>query len=92
VELLVLLAEGFSEFLAYVCGGELLVGAEDGTAALSGVESALAPDGGLTVGARSTDVLADLGDLVPVAHGEGVVRGCWWGVLRVVDMSWLLVE
>jgi hypothetical protein len=76
VELLVLLAEGFSEFLAYVCG----------------VESALAPDGGLTVGARSTDVLADLGDLVPVAHGEGVVRGCWWGVLRVVDMSWLLVE
>jgi hypothetical protein len=28
--------------------------------------------------------------LVPVAHCEGVVRGCWWGVLRVVGMRWLL--
>ena len=61
--------------LAYVCGSELLVGTEDGTAALGGVESTLALDGGLTVGARSTDGLADLGDLVPVAHCEGVVRG-----------------
>ena len=78
------------DFLAYVCGGVLLVGAEDGTAALSGVQSTLALHGGLTVGARSTDGLADLGDLVPVAHCEGVVRGCWWGVLRVVGMRWLL--
>lgn len=86
-----LFAEGFSGFLAYVCGGVLLVGAEDGSATLSGVESTLASDGGLAVGARATDVLADLGDLVPVAHCEGVVRGCWWGVLRVVGMSWLLM-
>ena len=82
-----LLAEGFSGFLAYVCGGELLVGAEDGTATLSGVESTLASDGGLTVGTRATDALADLGDLVPVAHCEGVVRGVRWWVWRVVDMS-----
>lgn len=60
--------------MTYVCGRVLLVGAEDGTAALSGVESTLALDGGLTVGARSTDGLADLGDLVPVAHCEGVVK------------------
>lgn len=92
VELLGCFAEGFLESLAYVCGGELLVGAEDGTATLGGVESTLAFDGGLTVGARSTDTLADLGDLVPVAHFEGVVRGCWWGIWRVVGMSWLLVE
>jgi len=81
---------GIFGFLAYVCGGELLVGAEDGTAALGGVESTLASDGGLTVGTRATDALADLGDLVPVAHCEGVVRGCWWWGLRVVRMSWLL--
>jgi hypothetical protein len=78
-------------FEAYVCGSEFLVSAEDGTAALSGVESTLALDGGLAVGARSTDGLADLGDLVPVAHCEGVVwcgfvgggfRDCWlWGCL-----------
>ena len=83
-------AEEICGFLAYVCGGELLVGAEDGTATLSSVESTLASDRGLAVGARATDVLADLGDLVPVAHCEGVVRGCWWGVLRVVGMRWLL--
>jgi hypothetical protein len=66
-------------FEAYVCGSELLVSAEDGTAALSGIESTLALDGGLAVGARSTDGLADLGDLVPVAHCEGGVWVCWWG-------------
>ena len=60
-------------FFAYVCGCELLVGAEDGAAALGGVEGTLALDGGLAVGTRSTDGLADLGDLVPVAHCEGVV-------------------
>jgi hypothetical protein len=74
-------------FLAYVCGGELLVSGEDGTAALSGVESTLALDGGLTVGTRSTDTLADLGDLVPVAHFEGVVRGRWWWGSR-----WMVVS
>lgn len=67
---------------AYVCGGVLLVGAENGTAALSGVESTLALDGCLTVGARSTDGLADLGDLVPVAH-YGYVCGCVGGGFRV---------
>ena len=79
-------------FLAYVCGGVLLVGAENGTAALSGVKSTLASDGGLTVGARATDALADLGDLVPVAHCEGVVRGFWWWGSNVVGISWLLEE
>lgn len=56
----------------YVCGGEFFVGAEDVTAALSGVEGTLALDSGLTVGTRATDTLADLGDAVPVAHCEGV--------------------
>ena len=68
------------DFLAYVCGGVLLVSTEDGSAALSGVESTLASDGGLTVGTRATDILADLGDLVPVAHCEGVVRVVGGGV------------
>ena len=76
--------------LAHICGGVLLVGAEDGAAALSGVESTLASDGGLTVGTRATDILADLGDLVPVAHCEGVVRGFWWWGSNVVGISWLL--
>jgi hypothetical protein len=79
-------------FEAYVCGSELLVSAEDGTAALSGIESTLALDGGLAVGARSTDGLADLGDLVPVAHCEGVVWVCWWWVSRVLAVRLFGVE
>jgi hypothetical protein len=77
--------------LAYVCGCELLVGAEDGAAALGGIECTLALDGGLAVGTRSTDGLADLGDLVPVAHCDCVVwLVCWRCVSRVVVVRWLL--
>lgn len=69
----------------YVCGRELLVGAEDVAAALSGVEGTLALDGGLAVGTRATDTLADLGDLVPVAHCEGADVICGGEeVVRVV--------
>lgn len=71
---------GWSEGLAglsgctYVCGCVLLVSAEDGAATLSSVECALALDCGLAVGhARSTDLAADLGDGVPLAHFGGVV-------------------
>lgn len=66
---------GMSLRSTYVCGGVLLVSAEDGTAALSGVEGTLALDGGLAVGTRATGLAADLGDGVPVAHCGGVA-GC----------------
>lgn len=59
----------------YVCGGELLVGGDDGAATLGGVECALSLDGGLAVGTRATGLAADLGDGVPVAHFEGVAVG-----------------
>jgi hypothetical protein len=59
----------------YVCGGELLVGGDDGAATLGGVECALSLDGGLAVGTRATGLAADLGDGVPVAHFGGVVVG-----------------
>jgi hypothetical protein len=85
--------------VAYICGGELLIGGKDGAAALGGVESTLALDGGLTVSARSTDRLADLGDLVPVAHCEGVVGvlekgfegGGYRGIVSRIDvmLQWM---
>jgi len=71
---------------AYVCGGVLLVGGNDGAATLSCVESALSLDGGLAVGTRATGLAADLGDGVPVAHVESVVECC--EVVSRLLVSW----
>lgn len=59
--------------MSYIGAGVFLVGGDGGAAALSGVEGALASDGGLALrGAGAADFAADLGDSIPVAH----VGGC----------------
>jgi hypothetical protein len=65
---------------------ELLLGANDTTLSLSGVESTLATDDSLTLsGARSTDTATNLGDLIPVV---GHCDDCAEGVF--VEVRWLL--
>jgi len=57
--------------LTYVGGSELLLGGNDTTATLSGVQSALSLDDGLArAGSTATGLAANLGDLVPVRHCE----------------------
>lgn len=60
--------------MAYVGGSELLLRADDGSAALRSVQSTLAFDRGLACGdTRSTDLAADLGGGFPVVrHVDGM--------------------
>jgi hypothetical protein len=56
--------------LTYVGGSELLLGGNDTTAALSGVEGTVSLDDGLArASSAATGLAANLGDLVPVRHG-----------------------
>lgn len=56
-----------------IASSELLLSANDGTAALGGVEGALPLDDSLSRGGSATGLGADLGDVVPVIHFGGVV-------------------
>lgn len=66
-------------YRAYVCGRELLLCGEDGTATLSSVERALAFDCGFALSSSwSTDLAANLGGALPVVrHCCGVGGGKW---------------
>jgi hypothetical protein len=62
----------------YVGSSELLLGGNDTTAALSGVQGAVALDDSLArAGSAATGLAANLGDLVPVRHGEYEMCGVW---------------
>lgn len=51
-----------------VAGGVLLLRGQDGTAALSGIESSLSTDYGLARTAGAVSLAADLGDLIPIVR------------------------
>jgi len=57
----------------YVCGSELLLCADDGAGSLGCVQGRVSLDHGLALGlAWATSLASDLGDSVPVRHGECV--------------------
>ena len=67
-----------------VGGRVLLVGRDDGSAALSGVQSRLALDDSLAgPGGATTGAATDLGDRVPVVHVE-----VWCGYEEVECGEW----
>ena len=89
--------------LTYVGGSELLLGGNDTTAALSGIEGAVSLDDGLArAGSATTGLAANLGDLVPVRHdgceicGVCVVGGLCREVCggemyeRLIQVSWCM--
>lgn len=71
--------------MAYIGGGVLLLRGDDGSAALGGVESALAFDGRLALGsAGSADFAANLGGGFPVVHDCSCDVCLWCGAGCVV--------
>lgn len=65
-----------------VAYGELLLGTDDGAAALGSIQGALAADDGLALGTAAANLASNLDSWLPVRHFDGccfgdVVCGCW---------------